>query len=84
MNKEALAYVKGLFSALLVLTLGALLLVPLMSGILNSRTSAPEINVYLILLIVWILLAVTLGIVYLASEGSKQIRPVPLPIEEGE
>jgi hypothetical protein len=53
-----------------------------MSGILNSRTSASEINIYLILLIVWILLAVTLGIVYLASEGSKQIRPVPLPIEE--
>jgi hypothetical protein len=76
---------KGLFSALLILTLAAIVTVPFMSEILNSRTSGSEINVYITLLIVWILLAVTLGIIYLASEGAKNLKPIPLPVlmEEG-
>lgn len=85
LSKETFARMKGLFSALLILTLAAIVTVPFMSEILNNRTSGSEINVYITLLIVWILLAVTLGIIYLASEGVKNLKPISLPVlmEEG-
>jgi hypothetical protein len=79
MSKEALAYVKGILSALLVVTLAAILIVPLTSEIANSRQTGSEISIYLALVLVWILLAVTLSIIYLALEGSKGIKPIPLP-----
>jgi len=84
LSKEALARIRGLFSALLIITLAAIVIVPLTSEILNHEVSNSQINIYVTLLIVWILLAVTLGIIYLASEGSKQIRPITLPINEEE
>ena len=79
MSKETFTRMKGLFSALLILTLGFIVILPLTSEILNSRTSGSEINLYATLLVVWILLAVTLGIIYLASEGVKNLKPIPLP-----
>lgn len=82
MSKEKLVYVKGLFSALLVLTLATIVLVPLTSELFNK--SGSEIGIYMILLIVWILLVATLGIIYLASEGSTALKPVPLPINKEE
>ncbi len=84
LSKEALAYIKGLFSALLILSLAAILIVPLTSEVLNNKGSISEINIYIILLIVWVLLAVTLGIVYLALEGSKGLKPISLPINREE
>jgi uncharacterized membrane protein len=84
LSKEALARIRGLFSALLIITLAAIVIVPLTSEILNHEMSNSQINIYVTLLIVWILLAVTLGIIYLASEGSKQIKPITLPINEEE
>ncbi|MEM2761095.1 MAG: hypothetical protein QXU32_05140 [Nitrososphaerales archaeon] len=81
MSKETLAYIKGLFSALLILTIAAIVIVPLTSEVLHNRQPGSEINVYITLLIVWILLAITLGIIYLAYEGGKGFKPVPLPIE---
>jgi predicted membrane protein len=84
LSKEALAYIKGLFSALLILSLAAILIVPLTSQILNNKESISEINIYITLLIVWVLLAITLGIVYLALEGSKGFKHIPLPINKEE
>lgn len=84
LSKEALARIRGLFSALLIITLAAIVIVPLTSEFLNHEMSNSQINIYVTLLIVWILLAVTLGIIYLASEGSKQIKPITLPINEEE
>jgi len=84
LSKEALAYIKGLFSALLILSLAAILIVPITSEVLNNKESISEINIYITLLIVWVLLAITLGIVYLALEGSKGFKPISLPINREE
>ena len=80
LSKETFARMKGLFSVLLILTLATIVTVPFMSEILNSRTSGSEINLYVTLLVVWILLAVTLGIIYVASAGVKNLKPIPLPV----
>ena len=68
LNKEAITRVKGLFSALLVLSLASVVILPMTSNILDERESVIQINIYITLLIVWILLVLTLAIIYLAGK----------------
>ncbi|MFQ5941431.1 MAG: hypothetical protein ACE5KA_07030 [Nitrososphaerales archaeon] len=77
MSKEGFLRMKGLCSALMVLTLAAILLVPLTSGILSGE-SVTEINIYIMLLLIWMLLAATFGIIYLSPEGRKRLKPITL------
>ncbi len=78
---------KGFFSALLILTLGVLVIIPLTSTLMGNEQSSlsHHMSIYMVIVIAWILLAIAFGIAYLASEGSKGIKPIPLPVnrEEG-
>lgn len=76
MSKEKLARMKGFFSALLVLTLASILLVPTISEIINNG-SVLEINIFMTFLLAWILFAVTLGIIYFAKRR-KELEPIPV------
>jgi len=77
---------KGFFSALLVLTLGVLIIIPLTSTLVSNGQNSLTHNmtIYVILLVAWIILAIAFGIAYLASEGSKGLKPIPLPINREE
>ncbi len=84
---EILTRMKGFFSALLILTLGVLVIIPLTSTLIDDEQSSlsHHMSIYMVIVIAWILLAIAFGIAYLASEGSKGIKPIPLPVnrEEG-
>lgn len=76
---------KGLFLALLLLTLGVLLVIPMTSLVTGEESPvAHHMTIYSVLLIAWIFLAIAFGIAYLASEGSKGLKPISLPIGEEE
>jgi len=83
---EILTRMKGFFSALLVLTLGVLIIIPLISTLVGNGQESVTYNmtIYIVLLLAWILLAIAFGIAYLASEGSKGLKPIPLPINREE
>ena len=79
-----LTRVKGLFLALLVVTLGVLIVIPLTSLVTGESPVVHHMTIYTILLIAWILLAVVFGIALLASTGSKVLQPIPLPVNKEE
>ena len=81
LNKETITRMKGLFSALLVLSLVAIVILPMTSDILNERESVIQINIHITLLIVWILLVLTLAIIYLAGKAGGGLKPYFLPIK---
>lgn len=83
---EILTRMKGFFSALLVLTLGILIVIPLTSTWISEeqRSLSHNMSIYLVLLLVWIILAIAFGIAYLASEGSKGLKPIHLPVNREE
>ena len=85
-KSEMLVQMKVFFSVLLVLTLGVLVIIPLTSTLVSNGQSSLEHNmtIYVVLLIAWILLAMAFGIGYLASEGSKGLKPIALPINKEE
>lgn len=69
---------KTFFSALLVLTLASIVVVPLISEVGSSEGSAQEIGIYVALLLAWVLLVVTFAILYLGSERGRRFKPIPL------
>ncbi len=83
---EILTRMKGVFSALLILTLGVLVVIPLTSTLIGNEQSSlsHHMSIYMVIVIAWILLAVAFGIAYLASEGNKGIKPIPLPVNREE
>jgi DMSO reductase anchor subunit len=73
---------KGFFLVLLGITVGALLVIPMSSMVAEERPAAHHMTIYSVLLIAWIILGIAFGIAYLASEGSKGIKHIPLPVTE--
>ena len=51
------------------------------SDILDKRESLIQIDIYITLLVVWILLMLTLAIIYLVGEAGKRLKPYSLPIK---
>ncbi len=72
---------KGIFLALLVLSLVAIVVLPMTYDILDKRESLIQIDIYITLLVVWILLMLTLAIIYLVGEAGKRFKPYSLPIK---
>ena len=72
---------KGIFLALLVLSLVAIVVLPMTSDILDKREYLIQIDIYITLLVVWILLMLTLAIIYLVGEAGKRLKPYSLPIK---
>lgn len=81
---EILTRVKGFFAALLVLTLGVLIIIPLTSTLVRNGQESimNNMTIYIVLLLAWIVLAIAFGIAYLASEGSKGLKPITLPVQK--
>ena len=83
---EIIARIKGLFSVLLVLTLGAVIIIPLTSTFLGEeqRSVSHHMSIYMVLILAWIFLAAVFGITYMISEGSKGLKPISLPVNKEE
>lgn len=77
---------KGFFSALLVLTLGVLIVVPITYELLGNEQGsvAPNMTIYVLVFLALIFLAIVFGITYLISEASKGFKPISLPINKEE
>ncbi|HLE35340.1 MAG TPA: hypothetical protein VI698_05570 [Nitrososphaerales archaeon] len=80
MNKsEILAQMKGFWLALLGVAVGSVVL--LTTTARNGESSlSSNISIFVVLLLLWLLVTTVLGIVYLASQASKVIKPIPLRI----
>ena len=80
MNKsEILAQMKGFWLALLGVAVGSVVL--LTTTVRNGESSlSSNISIFVVLLLLWLLVTTVLGIVYLASQASKVIKPIPLRI----
>jgi len=78
---EIVGQMRGFLAALLMLTIGILIIIPWTSTMMNHREGAfvPSMTIYTLLLIVWIVLAIAFGVTYLASRGSG-LRPVAPPV----
>lgn len=86
MRQEQIAErVKGFFSALLVLTLAILILVPFASEFGNNRNSSfiPNTTMYLLLLVAWALLAFAFIAANFVSAGNKEVKHIPLQLKRG-
>ena len=84
MNKsEILAQMKGFWLALLGVAVGSVVL--LTTTARNGESSlSSNISIFVVLLLLWLLVTTVLGIVYLASQASKVIKPIPLRINREE
>ncbi|MFQ5970139.1 MAG: hypothetical protein ACE5J2_06580 [Nitrososphaerales archaeon] len=83
--KQVAQRVKGFFSALLVLTLAILILVPLGSefGVDSNSSYMPYTTMYLLLLLAWVLLAFAFIAAYFISAGNKEVEHIALQLEKG-
>jgi len=80
MNKsEILVQMKGFWLALLGVALGSIVL--LTTTVRNGESSfSSNISIIVVLLLLWLLVTTVLGIVYLASQAGRVIKPIPLRI----
>jgi uncharacterized membrane protein len=82
MNRsEILVQMKGFWLALLGVAVGSVVLLTTTTVRNGESSLSSNISIFVVLLLLWLLVTTVLGIVYLASQASKVIKPIPLRIK---